>query len=89
MVHQYRALYTYAMDVKVDEKLDACGLTCPLPLLKAKQALNKLDSGPVLEVVCTDPGSVRDFDVFARQSGNELLGQKEADGEYRHWLRKA
>lgn len=73
----------------VDQKLDACGLTCPLPLLKAKQALNKLDSGLVLEVTCTDAGSVRDFEVFARQSGNELLGQTEADGQYTHWLKKA
>ncbi len=72
-----------------DEKLDACGLTCPLPLLKAKQALNKLTSGTVLEVVCTDAGSVRDFEVFAKQSGHELLGQEEADGQFTHWLRKA
>ena len=77
------------MNVDVDEKVDACGLNCPMPLLKAKQALNKLDSGLVLEVVCTDPGSVRDFEVFASQSGNELLGQEESGGEYRHWLRKA
>lgn len=72
-----------------NEKLDACGLTCPLPLLKAKQVLNKMNTGLVLEVVCTDPGSVRDFEVFARQSGNELLDQKELDGQYTHWLRKA
>lgn len=73
----------------IDQKLDACGLTCPLPLLKAKQTLNKMDSGLVLEVVCTDPGSVRDFEVFAKQSGNELLRQEEEDGQYTHWLRKA
>ena len=72
-----------------DRKLDACGLTCPLPLLKAKQTLNGLDSGLVLEVVCTDPGSVRDFKVFAKQSGNELLRQEESDGQYTHWLKKA
>ncbi len=89
MVHHRRATYNDVMDLQIDEKLDACGLTCPLPLLKAKQALNKLDSGLVLEVVCTDPGSMRDFEVFASQSGNELVGQKEADGEYWHWLRKA
>lgn len=73
----------------VDEILDARGLTCPLPLLKAKQALNKLDSGTVLEVICTDAGSVRDFEVFAKQSGNELLKQQDEGGEYTHWLRKA
>ena len=72
-----------------DRKLDACGLTCPLPLLKAKQALNTLGSGLVLEVVCTDPGSVKDFAVFCRQSGNELLKQEESGGRYSHWLRKA
>ncbi|MBO6555047.1 MAG: sulfurtransferase TusA family protein [Pseudomonadales bacterium] len=72
-----------------DHKVDACGLTCPLPLLKAKQTLNKMDSGLVLEVICTDPGSVRDFEVFAKQSGNELLRQEEESGQYTHWLRKA
>ena len=74
--------------MQIDQKLDACGLTCPLPLLKAKKTLNRMDSGLVLEVVCTDPGSVRDFEVFARQSGHELLRQKEDDGQYTHWLRK-
>jgi len=75
--------------MEVDQKLDACGMVCPLPLLKAKQVLNKLDSGLILEVVCTDPGSVRDFVAFARQSGNELLKQSETDGQYSHWLKKA
>ena len=73
----------------IDETLDASGLTCPLPLLKAKQALNKLDAGKVLQVICTDPGSVRDFEVFAKQSGNELLDQVEEGGTFTHWLKKA
>ncbi|MCB1694153.1 MAG: sulfurtransferase TusA family protein [Pseudomonadales bacterium] len=73
----------------VDETLDASGLTCPLPLLKAKQALNRMAEGLVLEVVCTDPGSVRDFRVFSEQSGHELLKSQEEDGTYRYWLRKA
>ena len=77
------------MSMEVDQKLDACGLVCPLPLLKAKQVLNKLDSGLILEVVCTDPGSVRDFEAFARQSGNELLKKSETGGQYSHWLKKA
>ena len=72
----------------IDEKVDACGLDCPLPLLKAKQALNKLKPGLVLEVICNDPGSMRDFEVFASQSGHELLGQEELDGQYTHWLKK-
>ena len=75
--------------MQVDEKLDARGLTCPLPLLKAKQALNKLESGLVLEVICTDAGSIRDFEVFARQSGNQLLRQETTGDEYTHWLKKA
>lgn len=76
-------------DIGIDERLDASGLTCPLPLLKAKQALNGMMAGQVLEVVCTDPGSVRDFKVFSEQSGNELLKSEEAEGTYTHWLRKS
>jgi len=72
----------------VASELDACGLSCPLPLLKAKQEINKLNGGDVLKVVCTDAGSVRDFTVFARQSGHELLDSLEADGKYFYWLRK-
>jgi len=74
---------------QIDQKLDACGLTCPLPLLKAKQALNKMQLGEILEVVCTDPGSVRDFEVFSTQSGHLLLSSDETDGQYRYLLRKA
>ena len=72
----------------VDKILDVCGLACPLPLLRAKQELNVLESGLLLQVVCTDPGSVRDFEVFAKQSGNQLLRQEEKDGVYSHWLRR-
>ncbi len=77
------------IEEKIDQVLDASGLNCPLPLLKAKQALNALSSGAVLEVVCTDPGSVRDFQVFATQSGNTLLNQTEESGTFSHWLKKA
>ena len=75
--------------ISVDEQLDACGLACPLPLLKAKQALNKLNSGQVLTVVCTDPGSVRDFQVFAEQSGHRLLESDQSEDKYQYWLEKA
>lgn len=75
-------------DIAADQKLDACGLNCPLPLLKAKQALNGMDSGLVLEVVCTDPGSVKDFEVFSKQSGHEILKSMEEDGKYYYWLKK-
>ena len=72
----------------VDDHLDVCGLSCPLPLLKAKQALNRLESGQVLSVVCTDPGSVRDFQVFSDQSGHQLLVSKEDAGNYYYELKK-
>jgi tRNA 2-thiouridine synthesizing protein A len=73
----------------VNDHLDVCGLSCPLPLLKAKQALNRLDSGQVLSVVCTDPGSVRDFQVFSEQSGHDLLASREEAGKYYYELKKA
>lgn len=73
----------------VDEELDASGLTCPLPLLKAKQALNGMVSGKVLKVTCTDSGSVRDFQVFCQQSGNQLLDSMQTDGKYLYWLQKS
>lgn len=71
-----------------DMTLDVCGLSCPLPLLKAKQALNGMAIGFVLEVVCTDPGSVRDFQVFSEQSGHGLLKSMEEDGRFYFWLKK-
>lgn len=73
---------------EIAERLDARQLDCPLPLLKAKQALNRMGSGEVLEVLATDAGSQRDFAVFARQSGNTLLEQSEHDGEFRYVLQK-
>lgn len=69
-------------------ELDTCGLACPLPLLKAKQALNKMNSGEVLQVSATDKGSWRDFDVFARQSGHELVSRSEEDGIFVYLLKK-
>jgi tRNA 2-thiouridine synthesizing protein A len=76
-------------DVVPDHELDTRGLTCPLPLLKAKQALNRMASGAVLRVLATDPGSVRDFEVFARQTGHALLESLQAGGEYHYLLRKS
>jgi len=70
------------------EQLDASGLTCPMPLLKAKQALNRLPAGALLRVIATDPGSVRDFEVFARQSGHELIESKQAAARFEFLLRK-
>lgn len=73
---------------EISQRVDARHLDCPLPLLKAKQALNRMASGEVLEVLATDAGSQRDFAVFARQSGNALLEQSEQGGEFRYVLQK-
>ncbi len=70
-------------------QLDATGLNCPMPLLKAKQALNKLAPGDHLQVIATDPGSVRDFQVFAEQSGHRLLTSREREGRYYYLLEKS
>ena len=69
-------------------ELDVKGLNCPMPLLKAKQALNKLQAGELLRVIATDPGSVRDFQVFSEQSGNALLDAQVRDATYTYLLRK-
>jgi tRNA 2-thiouridine synthesizing protein A len=68
--------------------IDTRGLNCPLPILRAKKALAGMASGEVLKVVATDPGSVRDFQAFARQTGNELVGQQEQSDEFIHYLRR-
>ena len=72
-----------------DQVLDAKGLNCPLPILKAKKALKSLDSGKTLEVQSTDPGSIADFAAFCRTTGNELVEQKEAGGVWTYLIRKA
>ena len=69
-------------------EVDARGLDCPMPLLKAKRALNAMAPGQQLRVLATDSGSVRDFEVFARQSGNLLLSSDEAQGVYIYLLQK-
>lgn len=69
-------------------ELDASGLNCPMPLLKAKKALNELAGGELLRVVATDPGSVRDFQVFSEQSGHALLESRQEDGRYHYLLQK-
>jgi TusA-related sulfurtransferase len=69
-------------------ELDATGLLCPMPLLQAKRALNAMASGEKLRVTATDQGSVRDFQVFAEQSGHTLLASDEANGIYVHILQK-
>jgi len=71
------------------EELDARGLNCPLPILRTKKAIGNLSSGDVLKVVATDPGSVKDFDAFTKQTGHELLDQSEENGEYTFFVQKA
>ena len=70
------------------KEIDTRGLNCPLPILKAKKALAELQSGQVLKVMSTDPGSVRDFQAFARQTGNELVEQATAGDDFVHYLRR-
>ena len=72
-----------------DQELDASGLNCPLPILRAKKTLNAMASGQLLHVVATDPGSVRDFDAFAKQTGNELIESKEDGGKFHFMIRKS
>ncbi len=68
--------------MQATKELDARGLNCPLPILKAKKALADMSSGETLKVIATDAGSVRDFQAFAKQTGNELVGQETAGSEY-------
>ncbi|UYZ82951.1 sulfurtransferase TusA family protein [Entomomonas sp. E2T0] len=74
--------------ISFKEELDTSGLNCPLPLLKAKQALANLSSGDVLKVIATDAGSQRDFRSFAKLSGNELLHEEVTEQNYYYWLKK-
>ena len=71
-----------------DKELDARGLNCPLPILRCKKALHEMTPGQVLRIVATDPGSVKDFQAFSKQTGNELLASAEQNGEFLFYLRK-
>ena len=74
--------------MEAQKEIDTRGLNCPLPILKAKKALADMPSGDVLKVISTDPGSVRDFQAFARQTGNELVEQATVADEFIHLLRR-
>ncbi len=71
-----------------DQELDASGLNCPLPILRAKKTLNGMESAQVLRIIATDPGSVKDFEAFAKQTGNELLESTEEEGKYLFLIKK-
>ena len=72
----------------IDKEIDTRGLNCPLPILKAKKALTDLQSGQLLKVLATDAGSVRDFQAFAKQTGNELIEQQTVGTEFIHIMRR-
>ena len=71
-----------------DKELDARGMNCPLPILRAKKALNDMASGQVLKIVATDPGSVKDFQAFSKQTGNELLSHAAAQKEFTFYMKR-
>jgi tRNA 2-thiouridine synthesizing protein A len=70
-----------------DKELDARGLNCPLPILRAKKALNELTTGQVLKIVATDPGAIKDFEAFAKQTGNELMSSAQAGTEFTFFIK--
>jgi len=71
-----------------DEQVDATGLNCPMPILRAKKALTGLASGQVLKIIATDPGSVKDFEAFARQTGHQLLQSQNEGERFTYLIRK-
>ena len=71
-----------------NQELDARGLNCPLPILRAKKALNGMAAGEVLKIIATDPGSVKDFQAFATQTGNQLFDSSEVNSEFHFFLKK-
>ena len=72
-----------------DKTIDAKGVNCPIPILKAKKGIAEVPAGGTLEVLATDPGSVADFQAFCRTTGNELVEQSESGGVYRFLIRRA
>jgi tRNA 2-thiouridine synthesizing protein A len=76
------------LDQPFNKEVDARGLNCPLPILRAKKALAEIQTGEVLRVLATDPGSVRDFTAFSRQTGNELIANGERDKIFIYYLRR-
>ena len=74
--------------LNADKEIDTRGLNCPLPILRAKKALSDMTTGQVLKIVATDPGSMRDFQAFSKQTGNELLAQHTINKEFIHFLKR-
>ncbi len=78
-----------AETIKVDQKLDCKGLLCPLPVIRTKQAIDKMTIGQTLEMISTDPGSIPDMQAWSRQTGHELLEHKKDNGLFIFYIRKA
>lgn len=74
--------------MEFDKELDARNLNCPLPILRCKKGLSEISPAQVLKVTATDPGSVKDFQAFCKQTGHELLEQEEADGVFTFYIKK-
>ncbi|MBI5043133.1 MAG: sulfurtransferase TusA family protein [Nitrospirae bacterium] len=77
------------MDIKADKVLDCKGLSCPLPVLKTKKAIEELKSGQILEMIATDPGSKNDMEAWANRTGNPIIGTKEDAGTYVFFIKKS
>jgi TusA-related sulfurtransferase len=86
--HDARHPYLQEIAMQIDKEIDTRGLNCPLPILKAKKALTDLISGQTLRVISTDAGSLRDFQAFAKQTGNELVDQQTVGTDFIHVLRR-
>tara|TARA_B100000579_G_scaffold367381_1_gene327699 strand:- start:22 stop:252 length:231 start_codon:yes stop_codon:yes gene_type:complete len=71
-----------------DKELDTSGLNCPLPIIKAKKEINGMDAGQILHIISTDPGAVKDFESFAKQTGNELINSEEKDNKFYFLMKK-
>lgn len=80
--------FTERTNMDFDRDLDVKGLNCPLPILRTKKTLAEMESGQVLRVQATDPGSLKDFPAFAKQTGNELVGQKEENRVFEFFLKR-
>lgn len=83
-----RSWSSITIAMNFDKEIDTRGLNCPLPILRAKKALTELTSGQVLKITATDPGSVRDFAAFAKQTGHSLVDSGEANKEFFYFLKK-
>ncbi len=81
-------MHTQANNLQADAELDVTGLQCPMPLLKAKLALNGMEAAQILHVIATDPGSERDFHAFVEQSRHEILAFEKDDTQFQYWIRK-